>query len=705
MAARALCLLLVGLPCTVTHAQSGDATESAGATQSAGATESANEPEPAFDGVQIIAREPGASEVVPEDYTGSRSAVDPATLRRRDIGVGDVLAREAGLQQRRSGGFGSFASITVRAADASQTAILLDGIRLNSAGNPVVDLATLDLLSLDGIDVYRGITPIEFGPGAIGGAIALSTPRLPAGAAGSTRLGVGVGSFGYRRIEGARLGRNGRWDSVISASLTRADNDFGFDNDNGTPLNRDDDRRERRSNADAHQAGLLAKLGTTHGNGARTDTLLQLGQRRLGVPELRNRSDNRARFDTDTLQLHLRHAHRPGAGWQAVHTGYAHAQQDHFDDRLSQVGLGRQDTRSRSRTLGTDSAWRRSLGGGTLGVKAEARLETLASRDRIRLDQDVDARRERVSLGTQYSLYPGDGRWVVSPAINVRHDRDRFELERDRASGKARRNDTDVAPAIGVRFDQTETHAWHASLSRYSRQPSFGELFIDRGLLRGNPDLMPERGINLDLGVDLTLGASRVAKGADDDRPTARSAADAFAPGATLSATVFASERDEQIVTVFDARGVGRAENAGQARVLGLELTLRLVPIARWSLDMNLTLQDAANRSANPVIDGRQLPGEARLAAFAAIGFQPAARWRLRLETELLRERFYDQANRRRAADTTLLHAGLFYTTPRWRTALSLTNLGDRQVEDFNGFPRPGRGAVLSFHFTPGTPS
>jgi len=662
-------------------------------------------PAPApFDGIEIIADQPGPGEVVTEDHTGSLTRIDRDTLQRRDVTLGDVLARETGVQRRSSGGFGSFASITVRAASAAQTAVLLDGIRLNSAGSPVVDLATLDLLALEGIDVFRGITPIEFGAGAIGGAVSLTTPRVAAGAPPRVHLGIAAGNFGLARVEGARIARDGRWDSVLSASFTRSDNDFAFIDDNGTPLNAADDRRERRNNADARRAGLLAKLGTGHAGGARTDLLLQLGERRLGVPERRNRADNTASFDTATAQLQLRHAHRPLPPWTAAHTAYLHGQQDRYDDRLSQVGLGRQDTRTRSHTLGLDSAWSRTLGAGELGVKAELRRETLAARDRLVPVRDVDAQRDRVSLGARYSAWLPGGRWVLAPALTVRRDADRFDTAAggidDDERDEVRRADTDLSPAIGVRFDQSDDTGWHASLSRYSRQPAFSELFIDRGLVRGNPDLAPERGVNLEAGVERRFGpvperAADVADGANAD-PDARTL------HGSLSANVFASERREQIVTVFDARGVGRSENVGQARVLGLELAARISPAPRWSLSANLTVQDAANRSDNPVFDGRQLPGEARVAGFAGASFRPAARWRLRLEADALRTRYYDTANKRAARDSTLISAAIEHLTRRFRTTLSLTNLGDRNVEDFNGFPRPGRGASLSLRYTPG---
>jgi len=613
-------------------------------------------------------------DVVVEDHVGTYSRIDRETLARRDITLDDVLAREAGVQRRRSGGFGSFASITVRAASPAQTSLLLDGVRLNSAGNPVVDLSTLELLALDGIDIYRGVSPLQFGQGAMGGAVNLVTPRA-GDAPSTTRFGLGVGSFGMARAETAHIGRHGRWETIAALGATTADNDYPFVDGNGTPLNAADDRRERRHNAEVRRLGLLAKIGTRHSEEARTDLLAQLGERRLGVPEWRNASDNDASFDTGSAQLQLTHARDAVGAWDSAHTLFVHAQDDRFDDRGSDVGLGAQDNLTRTRTLGLDTYWERPLGSGTLDAKLELRRETLAGRNRLSGTSTLEARRQAVFLGARWSAYAMDGRLVVAPALRWQASEDRLDGAERRADRAASREGRVLQPAIGARLDIDDTLTLHASLGRHTREPSFAELYVDRGLVRGNPDLRAERGLDADAGLRWTNGENL-----------------------ELAAVLFASERDELIVTTYDTRGVGHAVNTGRARVLGLELEGTWTPAPAWRLAGNATLQDARNLSPNAVLDGRQLPGEARLQLHAALHYRPSSRWRLRLETEATRGRYYDQPNRRPAEDTAIANAGVEHLRGRWRTSFAIDNLGDDNVEDFNGFPRPGR--AFSLHVT-----
>lgn len=625
--------------------------------------------------IVVTADDERVGDVVVEDHVGTRTRIDGETLERRDVTLDDVLAREAGVQRRRSGGLGSFASITVRAASPAQTAVLLDGVRLDGAGRPVVDLSTLDLLALEAIDVYRGVTPLQFGRSAIGGAVNLITPRVD-GRSPRTTLGVGAASFDTLRAEAAHVARHGRWDTVATLSTLRSGNAYAFVDGNGTPLNAADDRRERRHNAAVERVGLLAKLGTRHGERSRSDALLQLGERRLGVPEWRNAEDNDARFDTDTAQLQLSHERGGIGSWDSASTLFLHTADDRFEDRDSEVGLGAQDTLTRSRNVGLDSYWTRPLGIGSFDATLELRRETLAARDRLGPDRDVDARRDALALGVRWAAYAADGRLVVAPALRWRGSRDRLDAAGTRLAGidADRRADT-LSPEIGLRYDASDALALHASLGRHVRDPSFDELFVDRGLVQGNPALVAERGINADVGVEWTNGRALEA-----------------------AAAVFASERDELIATVYDARGVGRAINTGRARILGLELAGAWAPNARWRLEANATVQDAQAISGNPALDGRQIPGEARLQWHTALRWRPTPGWRLRLELDATRERFYDSANILPARDATVANLGVERRLGDWRIDVAIDNLGDDNVEDFNGFPRPGR--AFSLHVT-----
>ena len=62
-------------------------------------------------------------------------------------------------------------TISIRGSNATDVAVFLDGVRLNDANTGVADLSTIDLNSLDQIQVVKGGNSSLFGSGAIGGVV------------------------------------------------------------------------------------------------------------------------------------------------------------------------------------------------------------------------------------------------------------------------------------------------------------------------------------------------------------------------------------------------------------------------------------------------------------------------------------------------------------------------------------------------------
>ena len=62
-------------------------------------------------------------------------------------------------------------TISIRGSNATDVAVFLDGVRLNDANTGVADLSTIDLNSLEQIQVIKGGNSSLFGSGAIGGVV------------------------------------------------------------------------------------------------------------------------------------------------------------------------------------------------------------------------------------------------------------------------------------------------------------------------------------------------------------------------------------------------------------------------------------------------------------------------------------------------------------------------------------------------------
>ena len=137
---------------------------------------------------------------------------DIAVITREDIEragpitLQELLAREALVEFRGSGGAGQPAGLFLRGANAAQTLVLVDGLRVSSATVGTTAVHTLPLAMIERIEVVKGPLSSLYGADAMGGVIQIFTrasqkPRL------TGALSVGnerdyAGSAGFTAIEG-----------------------------------------------------------------------------------------------------------------------------------------------------------------------------------------------------------------------------------------------------------------------------------------------------------------------------------------------------------------------------------------------------------------------------------------------------------------------------------------------------------------------
>ncbi|HMO47637.1 MAG TPA: TonB-dependent receptor [Rubrivivax sp.] len=89
----------------------------------------------------------------------------------------DLLRREGGIQLSRNGGPGQSSSVMIRGSAASNTLVLIDGVRIGSATLGQTDLAAISLAQVERIEILRGPGSSLYGADAIGGVVNIVTRR------------------------------------------------------------------------------------------------------------------------------------------------------------------------------------------------------------------------------------------------------------------------------------------------------------------------------------------------------------------------------------------------------------------------------------------------------------------------------------------------------------------------------------------------
>jgi vitamin B12 transporter len=108
------------------------------------------------------------------------TVIDRAEIERRQtVVVSDLLATTPGVTVTRNGSVGGFTGVRLRGAEAEQTLVVIDGVRVNDPSSPGggFDFANLLSSSVERIEVLRGPNSVPWGSQAIGGVVNIITAQ------------------------------------------------------------------------------------------------------------------------------------------------------------------------------------------------------------------------------------------------------------------------------------------------------------------------------------------------------------------------------------------------------------------------------------------------------------------------------------------------------------------------------------------------
>jgi len=141
----------------------------------------------------------------------SMTIIDAEALREHQaVVVSDLLSRTPGVSVTRNGGVGGSTQVRIRGAESDQTAVLIDGVKLNdpSSTGGGYNFATLLAGDVSRIEVLRGPQSTLWGSQAIGGVVNLITQTPDGPFSGDATLEGGSRATAYARVG---VGAGGDW--------------------------------------------------------------------------------------------------------------------------------------------------------------------------------------------------------------------------------------------------------------------------------------------------------------------------------------------------------------------------------------------------------------------------------------------------------------------------------------------------------------
>ncbi len=626
---------------------------------------------------------------------GFARSYDVSTSHGRLRTTADLLASGVGVHVRRFGGLGSFGAVSIRGSTSSQVAFYLDGVPLNQAQYGVVNAADLPIEALGRVDVYRGGAPLAYdAPG--GGVVALFTRDDGSGWA---RASLGAGSFDTRKTDGAFGVSRGATRLTVIGQYLESAGDFPYRDDNATDAEPGDDVDAIRENNAFVSRAWTARLATEAGPLALALTHDRLDKEQ-GVPGTGSNTALYANLDAERAVTGLQVDPRDPLGrFSPSLLLYAVRNRDRFNDPARELTGARMATDDRTTRDGARLVTGVALpAANALELAAEARRERYDPGTEIPTPSRGPTRtREFLVFGAEDRWAPLDGRVGLSAQVRSENTFDEFPAGSPYPGALPRpavsRTNRFTRSTLGGRADLARggfgTLSLRATASRLGRMPTLEELFGHRGGVHGNPDARPEQLATHDAGLVLDLSGDPGGGGLRH---------------ADVQVVAFRTDATDLLIWQQNSAQTSVAQNVSAARIEGVEVAARMGWAGGVTADVAYTRQWTKDESDVTYWRGNDLPGRpGHEASLRLARVVVAALLQPFVELHVVGDHFLDRANLQPIPTRTLIDLGTVVKPSALPVALTLecTNLTDRRVYDFGGYPLPGRSffAGLRYRF------
>ena len=625
-------------------------------------------------------------EVDKTQISAAYSVVDVAARTDQFVDTAELIENEVGVQIRKFGAVGSFSTAVLRGASSQQLMIYLDGVAINTAAIGAVDLSSIDVNDIERIEIYRGSTPIEFGQASIGGAINIVSKKTRK--KNTTQIKASLGSFSTQQYTLNKNNQYGDGRILISADYLRSDNNYKTIFDNNTEYNLQDDREIRVNNDGVEKKSVFVKWNYKMPEQSLLDLRLKYYAKDKQIPNKNNNQDVQTLFTTENIDF-LSQYSKTGllSGNMDMNLKLSSkVSKQLYDDELEQLGYFPQKITYKTLTNRAQlfskyiqgiNDWR------FLMAYSDASYEF---KDKLRTVQRSRNNRREMELNIQQSSYWLDRTLNVNIALRYRNIKDALDYAIDMfgdLKAQANKEYSITQPQLGLKYSLNASSSLIFNYGRYTRVPVFSELFGNQGLFRGNEDLIPETGTNIDVGLNYKVFKAYH-----------------WLHDASVYAGLFYNQADDLIVRIYNSQGISVADNVSSAETIGFEWDIKLYPSKHWNIVFNGTLMNPRAFSERADANNKIIPGQYQQSYSLYVAYLKNG-WKVSTQQSLNKDIYWDSPNGRPGDDYYLLDLAVSKKWQKHTISLQINNVSNSLYANFDRvWDRPGRSFFFNYQYT-----
>ena len=619
------------------------------------------------------------------------SVIDAERFHGRNISLNEVLKRVAGVRLAQEGGLGSRATIAIHGLEGQRVRLFLNGNPLNSPDGSL-GINDIPIQLVERIEIYKGVVPARFGGDALGGAVNVVTRDFDGSWIDTTLL---LGSYDTQRFSGVF---KNRWEELglelgVGGFYNHAANDYVMNSPfiEGLKIRRDHDeyssalfvvggkiedrwfdeigvdfvRYESEKEIQGIQYNIqearyesslnfIDKATTCYNFDGTELACPGLGGEISGIPHDSADEQDELRHDVN-LHYSINNDHGINFHWNYLFSEYTPNDPLSSDSLGYDVGTFPSEKTNSVTTLSYESSFFNEKLSNDIGVKLYEWDYTITSQERSLTGTPQQTR----SDGSESGYY------------------------------------------LSTRFSPVQDLYIKASYEKAFRLPDSSEAFGNGVNITTSPEIQPEKGENLNLGILF-------------DRFNAWGM-----PWLKVEANYF-SRDISNMIRLVSSNITSQYVNLGQISVEGYELEFKADLTDQWYVFFNYTHQElldeqrylpGTNSTPNPTY-GQDVPNVPRQLAnlgleYKSFGlFRDDAMLKLFWETHWVDDYYYGWQLSRfqdRQIDAQVSHtAGFEYSFHNDEIILGfeVRNLSDEDITDVFNYPLMGRSYHASFRYT-----